>query len=160
MSTEAAEEYRRKTLQQTDEKLANHHLSYKFNEHEAAEKIILSGKLMLPKGFTHRDLRREKASQGGENGHSSGSDEESDDENEEEKEELLPGVVQVVRPKNETAEEKKLRKAAAKQSKREKRTLKKAIKTAYKDEGVKMNKLVGKAQDIDHVNVFRYTANS
>lgn len=57
----------------------------------------------------------------------------------------------------ETPEEKKLRKLAVKEGKRERRTLKKQMKTAFKSEYLTQVTSKARAQDIDSVRVFKYT---
>lgn len=123
---------------------------------------------MLPKGFAPGDRsqsQKDKVESVAEKSvakHGSGDDSDSDSESNSEGDNGVhdgdKGATTIVRSRKETAEEKKLRKAAAKQAKKEKRTAKKQLKIAYKEEGVKINKMVAKQQDIDHAHVFRYTA--
>jgi len=144
IATEHADEKRRQMLLSTETKLSNHHLDATFDVNETAKRIELGGKLMLPKGYGPGKARVEDGS----------SDSEGED-----------GSVAVTvdtsigRPRNETPEEKKLRKSQAKLVKNEKKSMKKSLKIAYKDEFSKNAKINSRQQDIDHAHVFHYTNN-
>lgn len=62
----------------------------------------------------------------------------------------------IIRPKNETSHDKKLRKDKVKEERRLKRLNKKELKTIYKMEGNKIIHNVAKEQNIDHISVFKY----
>jgi len=59
--------------------------------------------------------------------------------------------------KGETAEEKKMRKAAVKEQRRLKRATKKEVKNLYLNESLRQIKIVSKEQKIDNVSVFKYS---
>lgn len=58
--------------------------------------------------------------------------------------------------RKETPEEKKARKAKVKEEKRLKRANKKAIKTQFKAEGIKIVKSLAKESSTDHYTVYKY----
>jgi protein LTV1 len=103
-----------------------------------AARITLKGKHSLPvvsKG-TKEEVESDESS-----------DSDSDNDN------TVNSVI--VRPKNETKEEKKLRKESVKQQKREKRIQKKALKQVYNNESMKQIKSISNQQDINGVSVFK-----
>ena len=82
----------------------------------------------------------------------------NEDESEEESDEESdagPKTLILVRDKNETKEEKKLRKQMAKEEKKMKRQVKKEIKDTFKREEKKNLVSISKQQDIEHARVFR-----
>ena len=87
-------------------------------------------------------------------------DEDSNEEDEERREsDEETGYTQWTRAsrKAETPEEKKARKAAAKEEQRIKRLNKKALRTVYKEETEKVHRAEGRKQTTDHVSVFKYS---
>ena len=103
-----------------------------------AARITLKGKHALPVVS--------KATKGTDSSNDSG---DSDSDND--------GTVNsvLVRPKNETKEEKKIRKELVKQQKREKRVQKKALKQVYNNESIRQIKSISTQQDINGVSVFK-----
>lgn len=65
--------------------------------------------------------------------------------------------VSTVRSRHESAEQKRLRKAIAKEEKRQKRDAKREIKSLYKNEASKIGKCIGKEQSLERISVFKYT---
>mmetsp|Transcript_19075 Transcript_19075/g.19816 ORF Transcript_19075/g.19816 Transcript_19075/m.19816 type:complete len:568 (+) Transcript_19075:20-1723(+) len=142
---------------------------------EQQKKIELGGKYMLPKESNKKIKPKKKLmpieSESESESEKSETDSESEDENnnnEEEETENNGDEENENKPrlkrekpkplrKRETAEEKKLRKLQVKQERRDKRASKKGLKTAFKDEEVRIGKIVGQSQDVDRVSIFKYS---
>lgn len=131
-------------------------------------KIILSGKLNLPEGFSKYSQPKTKTKsrvglsaieeerkneQFEEKSHS-----EDSEESEKEGEDELDVDKEGKKGKNkETREEKKLRKQAVKDERKQKRMNKKLLKSAFLKEGVKIIKELGKEDSTNHCSVFKYS---
>ncbi len=61
------------------------------------------------------------------------------------------------RPREETAEEKRLRKQSVKEERKARRSSKKEVKTAFRQEGNRLSHLASKEQSTDRVSVFKYS---
>ncbi len=132
-------------------------------------KIILSGKLNLPEGFSKYSQPKTKTK--GRAGLSAIEEEQKNEQFEEkshfednedsEKEGEDSGKESDAEGKKgknkETREEKKLRKQAVKEERKQKRMNKKLLKSAFQKEGVKIIKELGKEDSTNHCSVFKYS---
>ena len=130
-------------------------------------KIVLSGKLNLPEGFSRysqaKNIKKEKKALS--NIKEEDDDDEDEDESEESEEEEEDkdennkqfSDEKEKKPQKESKEEKRQRKNAVKEERRQKRMNKKLLKTAFQKEGMKIIKTLGTEQSTDHVSVFKYS---
>jgi hypothetical protein len=139
-------------------------------------KILLTGKMNLPEGFSRysqpknskynqnsnnqqnqkndrKSLLQEIQEDQGEEEEESSEEEEKDQENnsDEDSSEETKGR------RKETPEEKQARKKKMKEERKKKRMNKKSLKTAFQKEGLKIIKSLGLEQSTDHVSVFKYS---
>jgi protein LTV1 len=114
------------------------------------KRILLSRKTQLPIGYGP-EKHREKLSKMTEENENS-DDDKSDDEDANKAKETI------VRPKNETKEEKRIRKQEAKDNKRAKRNIKREIKGIYKSVELKQVTHFASQQDINNAHVFKTVA--
>lgn len=146
-------------------------------------KIVLSGKLGLPEGFGPNSLTTKKAMTKTQHRNKSlaklaeitedeNEEEEEESEEEEEQDDDAEGteddnydakkeekkLAKKKAHQKETSEEKRLRKQQVKEEQRMRRANKKQLKTAFKQEEVKISKNIAKEQTIDRVSVFRYSS--
>lgn len=139
-----------------------------------AGKIVLSGRLNLPAGFTPRDVRLANGGAAQATGlravaeaahEDAASDDDDDAEGAEAAEEDSDAsgdedVASSVRRRGrESAEERRARKAAVKEARRQQRASKKQLKQSFGHEQAKLAKTLGReSAAIEHVSVFRYSA--
>lgn len=110
----------------------------------------MTGRLHLPEGYSSSSQRH------------LGGNSALDTVTEENDSEPIEATGRVSKPpltrnKNETAEEKKLRKAAVKLEKQENRATKKALKLSFVNEGKLCTKNASHQQSINNVSVFKYS---
>lgn len=128
-------------------------------------RIVLSGRLGLPKlvtpGASGKDVASSLAKMSIKEGEEEEDNEDDDDDEEDEKsrgsgqEDEEGGADSTLRrKKGETAEEKRARKRLVKEERRQNRTFKKQLKGAFASEQRLQANV--KTQDTDHISVFRY----
>ena len=141
-----------------------------------ASRIVLKGKYDLPEGYSPYKIVQKKeekpvskdkmiafntktimkAKDEGNNDNDDGEDDDDDDDDDDTNVMSRMSTLSISR-KGETPEERKLRKAAIKEERRQKRAMKKEVKSLYLNESLKQIKIVSKEQKIDNVSVFKYS---
>jgi hypothetical protein len=132
-------------------------------------KILLTGKMNLPEGFSrYSQPKNSKNNQNQKNDRKSllqeiqedqGEEEEesSEDEKDQENNSDEDSSEETKGRKKETPEEKQARKKKMKEERKKRRMNKKSLKTAFQKEGLKIIKSLGLEQSTDHVSVFKYS---
>jgi protein LTV1 len=110
--------------------------------------IVLSRKTSLPIGY-EPNRRMETMNE------ASSTEDDEEEENDTELTETSRPKKPITRPRNETAEEKKLRKQLAKEEQRSRRQMKREVKSIYKNEVSKQVQSYAKQQDINQAHVFK-----
>jgi len=162
VANELANENRQKTLDKTEKLLCNEK-KYNIipNHNTITTKILLSNKTMLPIGFGPHEKNNKSTSILDKHINKESKETVSDNDSNDSEEDdisITSSSISTIRNKNETNDEKKLRKQKTKELKREKRTIKKNLKLAYKFEEIKLNHHLAKQQDINHARVFKTVA--
>eukprot|EP01035_Chromulina_nebulosa_P016837 gene16837-22322_t len=162
VANELANENRQKTLDKT-EKLLFTEKKYNVipNHNTITTKILLSNKTMLPIGFGPHEKNNKSINVLDKHINKESTENTSDNDSNDSEEDgvsITSTTISTIRNKSESIDEKKLRKQKAKELKREKRTIKKNLKLAYKFEEIKLNHHLAKQQDINHARVFKTVA--
>lgn len=120
-------------------------------------RIILSGRLHLPEGYAPSSSQRNNSTQQSSHPHPLNAIAENSDSSSEDDGSVKKTKEPVGRNKNETAEEKRLRKAAVKLERQQNRVAKKTLKLSFTNEGKMCVKNSSNQQSINNVSVFKYS---